>query len=214
MASSWRQPSRGFLRLSLALLLGIAGCAGNGVRSVAVYDFGAAVAPQEARPRRLPPLRQLAVQAPSWLASSAMQYRLAYASGQERASYTLARWAAPPAELLQQLLSRQLMGDAGPPGAAGCRVNVALDEMIQVFDAPAASRATLQARAFLAAASTGAVLAARGFRVAPAAGADARSGAAGFAAAARTLADELGVWLAAAMDEPAVSQACGEPGRR
>lgn len=177
--------------LSLAALA-LAGCVPNTVRQneAAVFDFGAPAGGWPA-----PALRKLDVAAPSWLGTSAMQYRLAYTDAARRRAYVDSRWAAPPAELLERSLRRRAVDAAAQP-ASSCRLRLELDEFVQVFDTAQASRQLLAVRARLL--SRGEQpLAARSFTVERPAGADARGGVAATAAAVQELGDQLAAWLAA-----------------
>jgi cholesterol transport system auxiliary component len=117
-----------------------------------------------------------------------MQYRLGHADAARRQDYAASRWAAPPAELIERALAR-------PVASTGnCRLSVALDEFIQVFDSPQSSRMVLEARVSLLAGQQ--AIAQRAFAVAPAApSADARGGVAAAAMAVPALATEMAQWL-------------------
>lgn len=187
------------LAVCAALLL--AACAGAAKKDVASFDLGAAsVAWKPAEPG----LRGVGVFAPSWLGAPAMHYRLLYADPQRRLAYAESRWAAAPGELIERALNRQ----TSPRGA--CRLRLDLDELAQVFDAPATSRVLLEARATLVGPNRDAVLARKAFAVAqPAPSADARGSAAAAAAAVQALGGELGLWLEqAARETPAIVQRC------
>ena len=184
---------------SLALLVLIAilasGCAGVGsVASLARYDLGPSV-PPSGQPAILL-LRSVEVSSPSWLASPAMQYRLAYAPESRREAYSQSRWVAPPAELLEGFLKRRMLADAASIQASGCRLRIELGEFVQAFDTPDASHAMLEISAALLAPHGDLLLSRRAFKQSQPAGADARAGAAAFAAASAALADELDAWLA------------------
>lgn len=181
--------------LLLILLPVLAACAGNGGRGpdAARFDLGSA----GARGQPLPGVAAVSVTAPSWLAGTAMQYRLAYADAARRQDYGASRWAAPPAELLQKALERQAVA------ARGCRLQLELDEFVQVFDGPEQSRLVLDLRAGLLLGQK--VVARRAFALAPAAAsADARGG----VAAAGVAVDELARGLARWLDE--AGAACRE----
>jgi cholesterol transport system auxiliary component len=170
----------------LILLPLLAACAGNGGRGpdAARFDLG----PAGARGQPLPGIAVVSVTAPSWLAGTAMQYRLAYADAARRQDYGASRWAAPPAELLQKGLER------GAVAAHGCRLQLELDEFVQVFDGPEQSRLVLDLRASLLFGHE--VVARRPFALAPAApSADARGGVAAAATAVDELARGLARWL-------------------
>jgi cholesterol transport system auxiliary component len=196
------------MRMPLALLVAISllltGCFGGSEGQIepAYYDIpGNSVANPSASGSAsaaispAPMLRLAGVQAPGWLMTPAMQYRLAYADASRRLSYAESRWAAPPAELLELALKRgNIVGD-GRVAAGGCQLLVSLDEFIQVFDAPGSSRALLETRVALLAPRDSKLLAQRAFSQAPTAGTDARSGVAAFAVAMHDLNAQLSAWL-------------------
>lgn len=189
------------LPILLSLFL-LAGCVGN-VRQTESARFDLGTAALVWRPAEVA-LGSVEVTAPSWLAGTALQYRLLYADPLRRQAYNESRWAAPPAELIERALNRQ------PGAATGCRLRLELDELVQVFDAPAASRVLLEARAALATPRGDAVLARQAFAVArPASGADARGGVEAAAAAVQELAAGLGAWLArTARETPDLASRC------
>lgn len=175
----------------LTLLPLLAACAGNGSRTAepARFDLGAAAS----RSQPLPGIAAVAVTGPSWLAGTAMQYRLAYADAARRQDYGASRWAAPPAELLQKALER------GAVASRGCRLQLELDEFVQVFDGPEQSRLVLDLRASLLSGQR--VIGRRAYALAPAApSADARGGVAAAAVAVDELARGLARWLEEAGD--------------
>jgi cholesterol transport system auxiliary component len=178
--------------LSLLAVLTLAGCVPNNVRQneAAVFDFGASATGWAA-----PPLQRVDVAAPSWLGTTAMQYRLAYNDGARRRAYVESRWAAPPAELLEQALRRRAVA-AGGAAALPCRLRLELDELVQTFDAPQASRLVLAARARLMCRGEQAQ-AGRSFTVERPAGSDAPGGVAAAAAAVQELGNQLAAWVAA-----------------
>lgn len=192
------------MRLLLLLsVLALAACGGN-LRQAerSAYDLGnAAVA---WKPAGLA-LGNVAVQAPAWLAATDISYRLLYAGEMRRNAYAESRWIAPPAELVERALNRET-----PDTAGGCGLRLDIDELIQVFDTPQASRSLLDARAALVAPGGDAVLARKAFAVVqPAPGADARGAVAGAAAAVQALGGELKAWLTqAARNSPALAQRC------
>ena len=119
---------------SLLIAALLAGCTGlpKVAPAYAVHDFGGPD-PVAARSPGVP-LRGLEVVAAPWLASTAIQYRLAYAQPTRRQAYVESRWAAQPAQLVELALKRAVRtgGEAGTSGA--CRLRVELDEFAQVFD--------------------------------------------------------------------------------
>lgn len=184
-----------FFAVSLILLLG--GCFGEAGKrpGPASYDFSAALTPPDpGQPSRLI-LRNVEVQAPSWLDLPAMQYVLAHAEAARRQTYADSRWVAPPARLLERSLARRLLAGKETVSAAGCRLRIELDEFVQVFDAPGSSRALVEVRAMLLAPRANDLLLRSNFRLSPAAGADARAGVQAFGGAARELGNEIERWL-------------------
>jgi len=179
------------MRIPCLIALLLCGCAAAPRGEPARYDIvssGPGEAPGLA-------LRVIEVRTPSWLATPAMQYRFTYAPSSGRGTYADSRWVAPPAELLELALKRRIVAHAGQTQAAGCRLVIEVDEFIQAFDAPNASRALLEVRAALFAPHGDVVLARRAFSQAPPAGADARSGVAAFGSAAAQLAGDVAGWL-------------------
>lgn len=186
---------RPFLAVTLILLLG--GCFGEAGKrpGPASYDFSAALTPPVAgQPSRLI-LRNVEVQAPSWLDQPAMQYVLAHVEAARRQTYADSRWVAPPARLLERALARRLLAGKETVSAAGCRLRVELDEFVQIFDMPDSSRALVEVRVMLLAPRANDLLLRGNFRLSPAAGADARGGVRAFGGAARDLGNEIELWL-------------------
>lgn len=174
---------------ALTVLLG--GCIGfSGAQpEVARFDFG----PFAAGKATPVSVASVEVTAPSWLAGSGIQYRLAYANAARRFEYGESRWTAPPGELLGRVLEARLAGQ----GSGRCRLFVELDEFVQVFESPSGSHWRVMARGALQAGSV--VVARRSFPVSSAAPSpDARGGVAGAAAAVAELSDQLAEWISQA----------------
>ena len=99
-------------RAALALAAAaLAGCAtpDKPVRP-ALYDFGPGVdAAAPAGAPRLPPIMLAEIEPAGSFETSSMQYRLGYADAHQLRSYALARWSAPPAQLVRQRL-REILG--------------------------------------------------------------------------------------------------------
>jgi len=179
-------------KLLLTLLASalLAGCVGN-VRQgdVARYDLGEV--PFEWRDPGFP-VQGVSVQAPSWLGTTAMHYRLSYAEVARRETYAESRWVAAPGQLLETALNRRI----GASLSRGCRVSLELDEWVQQFDGPQSSRTRLHIRAALLPAHGEGALARQVFSVdAPASTADAGGGVKAASVAVASLAGELGGWL-------------------
>lgn len=154
-------------------------------------------------------VRQVKVQAPVWLNSPAMQYRLLYADTERRLSFTESRWVAPPADMLELALKRRNSPLENRLEAEGCRLHVDLDEFIQVFDLPDSSRALVELRASLVSSRNGKLMAHRRFIQASSAGNDAKSGVAAFVVALRSVSTDIDEWLAQmALASPSVSEHC------
>lgn len=191
---------RGGLAVSLsvsAVVLVVAGCGAvlpKGAPTFAVHDFGP-LAP--VGPRSLPyPIRTLEVIPAPWLASTAMQYRLAYAQPTRRQAYVQSRWAAQPGQMLEVALRRSVRANVTAVNLGGCRLRVDLDEFMQVFDSESASRGLIEARASLLAPRTDQLLATQGFSLErPAPGADAPGGVAALRDAVQALDAAVLAWL-------------------
>ncbi|MDP1611408.1 MAG: ABC-type transport auxiliary lipoprotein family protein [Sulfuritalea sp.] len=187
-------------------------CAGN-VRTAdpVRYDFGAlAVSEAAAEPELRLPLATVEVHTASWLAGPAMHFRLAYAEPLRRQTYAESRWAASPGELLEAFLKRRLVFGQRDSGAAGCRLQLTLDELEQRFDDPQRSRMVLEVRAVLTPLHGSEILSRRVFLIGkPAATANAGAGAAATREVVLALAADLGVWLGdVAREKPAMVERC------
>lgn len=137
---------RGLLVLLSTLLLSACFTAGKrgGDAAMAVYDLGAAEAGYAAALRQQPVA--LEVRMPLWFDAQGINYRLAYAEPARLREYARARWAGPPAQLIQQGLARELGLVQAGQGRAVCLLRVDIDEFSQVFATPTSSRAVLQGR--------------------------------------------------------------------
>lgn len=175
------------LMVALGCLL-LAACGGGAGRRIemAVYDLEArAAGPQTA----VALLERIEVRAPSWLADTSMQYRLAAEPGR-RHGFADSRWAGPPAELLEGVLKRRLLAAAGQ-----CRLRLDLEEFVQVFDASGDSRVRLALGASLLPARGGSALLVRHFELEQPAGRNAAAGAAAFTELSEGLAGAIAQWL-------------------
>lgn len=130
--------------LVLALLL----CACASQRALPVrYDLDGIEAQLPSERRFRATLAIPRIQAPSWLRSTALVYRLAYAPPAYLRSYALSEWITPPGDLLTlRLRERIAQANDGftlarlPDRADGYRLDVALDNFAQVFRSPDRSR--------------------------------------------------------------------------
>ncbi|QJD28671.1 ABC-type transport auxiliary lipoprotein family protein [Methylococcus geothermalis] len=100
----------------------------------ALHDFGIAAAAAPA------PWSAVEVDAPDWLQTDRLQYRLLYANPTELRAYALDRWIAPPPALLEQRLKAERNG-------SGYRLRIELQSFEQVFDRPGSSHVTIRFRA-------------------------------------------------------------------
>lgn len=197
-------------RLVVIAGLILAACGGNvSTKEMVRYDFGGVPERSGGAGSRVA-LATVEVEASSWLAVPDMHFRLAYAEPLQRRSYSESRWAAPPAELLEAFLKRRVVFSPAEAGAAGCRLQVALDELEQHFDDPQGSRMVLAVRAQLSTLRGTEILSRTSFMIRkPAASPDARGGAAAARDAVQALAGDIDNWLAEiSRDKPAVTGRC------
>lgn len=166
-----------------------------------LYDFGARPLPSAPASAAALPALAITAQATPALDGNAMLYRLAYADGQQLRTYTLARWAMSPAELVQQRLREGLSNQFTVlrPGEGSPRVlQLELDEFSQVFEAPDKSSGLLRLRATVRQRlpSGERMMAQRTVVVQrPAPSADAAGGVRALSAATDAAVDELAQWL-------------------
>ena len=183
--------------IAAVIMLFVTGCSSLLVpprpAPVAVYDFGPDA---ESVPGNLPvALSSVEILTPTWLRGTGMQYRFEWSQPLRRRVYTESRWAAPPEEMFALVLRRELITERAEQG---CRVAVALDEFIQVFDRVDNSRVEVSGEATLIPLGSNAPLTRLRFKVSePAPTADAEGGVAASRAVARRLSGELTEWLRA-----------------
>lgn len=181
-------------KLLILLCLTLGACITTGKRggdaAMAVYDLGTPAARQDGGAVPL----AVEVRAPYWFDSLGIEYRLAYAEPGRLRDYGQARWAAPPAMLVQQRLVQQLGLVPQGQGGAKCMLRIDIDEFSQIFDTPDSSRGVVDARVALLDAGRNAV-AQRSFKIEkPAPSQDSRGGVAALGAAVELLAGDLGRW--------------------
>ena len=137
-----------WLCLILSGLL-VAGCFTQGKRggdtSMAIFDFGMPATRLLKQPRQL--AVALEVRAPLWFDSLGIDYRLAYVDPARLREYAKARWAAPPAQLIQQRLIEQLGFSPAGQSRADCVLRLDVTEFAQTFDSRESSVGMLQVRA-------------------------------------------------------------------
>jgi ABC-type uncharacterized transport system auxiliary subunit len=135
--------------LLFLMSLTLAGCFTAGKRggeeALAIYDLGMVSVLPSDKQRRKPPVA-IEVRAPLWFDSMGIEYRLAYVDKSRLREYGRARWAGPPAQLIQQRLVQQLGFVVHGQSRAGCVLRFDITEFSQVFDSPNASHALLQGR--------------------------------------------------------------------
>lgn len=140
---------RWVLSLLLCGLLSACFTAGKrgGDSALAVYDFGPAPTSLLAESRKQP--MALEVRAPLWFDSLGIDYRLAYVDVARLREYARARWAGPPAQMIQQRLMQQLDYSISGQAQARCLVRVEITEFSQLFASPESSKGVLQGRVVL-----------------------------------------------------------------
>lgn len=206
-------------------LAGLAGCTlPQAPVQPATYDFGATAAPAPAQTAQtpqaapseaaLPALAVAEIEASAALDGTAMLYRLNYQQAHQLQPYTLARWSAPPAQLVRQRLREHLghsrtvlsMGEAATLNRTAATsasrlwaLRLELEEFSQQFDSPTQSRGVIRLRATLSEKTPvgDRLLAQRAVAVSrPAATADAPGGVLALTAATDAAVAEIGAWLA------------------
>lgn len=120
------------------------------------YDLDASAPRLDAGPRLNATIAVAPIQAPSWLATSALIYRLDYETPANRSAYARSEWAAPPSELLTQRLRERLSAandgftlDRLPKATDGYQLRVTLENFIQVLQSPHESRCLVTLNATL-----------------------------------------------------------------
>lgn len=140
---AWRQIGLGWLAaISLAACLS-AGKKGS-EQALEVFDLGVPEAVM-AKVRQQP--MALEVKVPVWLDSLGIDYRLAYEDEQRLREYARSRWAAPPAQLVQQRLMHRLGLVASGQVKASCLLRLEIDEFSQLFVTPEKSHVLVLGRA-------------------------------------------------------------------
>lgn len=186
---------------------GLSGCATR-TETQTLYDLGplrsatADSAAPAAASAPLPALSVAEVNAPAWLDSPLIFFRLSYANDQQPRPYANSRWTMPPAQLFGQRLKSRLAQAGGIVlAAADGAANVPLlrieaDDFTQSFDGPAQSGVHIAMRASVFNVRT--LVAQKTFvRQAAAPSADAAGGARALAVASDALIGDMIAWLAA-----------------
>ena len=195
--------------VALWLALACAGCSLSPISSspeAIQYDFGPDPA-KGAPPALRHPLLVYDVNAPAWLDSQYIYYRLAYQDAARPQAYADSRWVSSPAELIGGRVRGRLAA-SGKGGvlhpADGTRASYALrlelDAFNQVFDAPGKSRAVVRLRATILGKNS--LVAQRSFGAErPAATPDAEGGVRALIAASDDVLDQLVAWTVASLKE-------------
>lgn len=136
---------------SMLLCFLVTGCFTSGKRggdnAMATYDFGPPPASLLAEPRKQ--AMALEVRAPLWFDSLGIDYRLVYVDPARLREYARARWAGPPAQLLQQRLMQQLGLAMAGQTQTRCLLRLELTEFSQVFSSADSSMGVLKGRVML-----------------------------------------------------------------
>ncbi len=176
------------------------------------YDLDAAPAHIVSGPHFRATIAVAPIQAPSWLSTTALLYRLDYQTPAHASAYTRSEWTAPPSELLTLRLQERIAAandgftlERLPHGTAGYELHVTLVDFTQIFRAPHQSQCLVTLSATLIGRGDQ-VLAQKTFRaVADAPTADAPGAVAGFVDAADSNLAQIVGWLRTllAMTSPA-----------
>jgi ABC-type uncharacterized transport system auxiliary subunit len=177
----------------------------GGESPLAIYDFGPAPSSLLAASRKQP--IALEVRAPLWFDSLGIDYRLAYVDAARLREYARARWAGPPAQMIQQRLSQQLGYVTAGQGQTRCLVRVEITEFTQVFATTESSRGVLQGRVLLLDRSRRQVAELALNLEKPASSADARGGVEAMTLTVQQLAIDLFAWEKK-LAEGEVARAC------
>lgn len=202
LLATFLRPARAGLAFGLVLAGVLSGCAvpERGPAPVQ-YDFGDRPLAAAPAPGSTLPSLATSVQATAALDGTAMFYRLAYADERQLRPYAQARWAMPPAELVQQRLREVLSQQRvvlKPGEGAQLLLQIELDEFSQVFESPGQSSGLLRLRATVlkATPSGDRLLAQRSVRVQrPASSGGAAGGVRALSAATDAAVAELAQWL-------------------
>lgn len=170
--------------LLMALILVVAGCSVLPARppAPALHDFGPAAAASSG------PGARMSVDAPDWLMSEQIHYRLAFDDPTRVRYYNLDRWLAPPPVLLAQYLSI--------PAGDDLQVTVRLLDFEQVFDSATSARAVMRFRVSVAVSGDERAGRATEFRLSrPCLTADAKGAVTAFALLVAEARTRLAAWL-------------------
>ncbi|MEO5670528.1 MAG: ABC-type transport auxiliary lipoprotein family protein, partial [Ramlibacter sp.] len=148
--------------LGVIVLAGLVGCSAlpdKPTRST-LYDFGPGAKAAQATGQQ-PPLVLADIESVGVLDGTAMMYRLGYSDAQQLRPYSLARWSAPPPQLVRQRLRQQLSRDrvvldladsaglARSGGAVPRVLRLDLEEFSHLFESTTESAGLVRLRATL-----------------------------------------------------------------
>ncbi len=180
------------LLIKLALLSLLASCSVLPDRPVApaLHDFGfGGTVSKPLRTEAFTPWSSVKVEAPDWLHSENIRYRLLYADPTHVRFYAHDRWIAPPPTLLAQRLDRLGSGK-------GYDLKIKLLEFEQVFNEPRQARMVLSFRAQALRPGQEAVISEQSFQVAqPTSSADAQGAVAATEILVEKATQALSDWL-------------------
>lgn len=134
------------LLLASAAVLSACTVGGNKVSAPALFDLGPLPSSAAAA---LPDLQVSEMNAPPWLASAGMAYRLVYLNEFQAQFYRDSRWAAPPAALLTERLRQKLALGLRSASNKPVALRLELVEFEQRFNAPLQSEVKVSLRARL-----------------------------------------------------------------
>lgn len=190
------------------------------------YDFGPPAAGTGATALVRFPARLLVrpPDAPLWMDSPSINYRLAYDQPARIRSYAYSRWVSSPTRLLGDLLRRRVAEATGSEAASeeegagsGYVLQLQVEEFSQVFDSKDASHGVVRARATLIEHSGRQLVAQKTFALErPAPSPDAPGAVQALGDASRQLADQVVAWIAASapqLERPAEPTTGQRPGR-
>ncbi|HET7569637.1 MAG TPA: ABC-type transport auxiliary lipoprotein family protein [Gammaproteobacteria bacterium] len=174
------------------------------------YTITAAPAPAQAAPAtsqaagNKPVLRIAGIQAPHWLDSASMYYRLAYQNSAKVAAYSRSDWVSPPPAQLLNLLEDVLAASGdykailGPSDISNADVTlrIELGDFEQVFSSQNQSAGVIDATVTAIDNNAGNIMAQRHFHIEkPAPSADAAGGVKALSAASQAFATSVRDWL-------------------
>jgi cholesterol transport system auxiliary component len=192
------------MRAIVPALLASLACACAAHRPMPIrYDLDESQIRPQSGPRFNTTIAISAIQAPSWLRTTALIYRLDYEASAYPRAYTQSQWIAPPTELLTLRLRQRVAAandgftlDRLPRDTAGYRLEVTLEDFTQEFPSPDQSLCAVTLSATVIDGSGMRVLAQKTFRAEqPAPSADAAGAVTGLVTAADADFQQMLGWL-------------------